>query len=143
PADLEELGLSTCLKSLIAEWNTRCKGKIRYRLVLDGACEELPEPLPITIFRIVQECLTNIAKHSNAANASVVLEVDSDSLDLLVENDGNAVKPDSKDHAGVGLIGIRERIAALDGKIRIESPPAGGFLVHATIPFQTPGRTQE
>lgn len=136
PMDIDELGLSAALNSLIAGWNARNGGKIHYRLAIDGDLDRLPEPVPVNIFRIVQECLTNVAKHSAAANAKVTLVVSDGFAELRVEDDGIADKLPFEDSSGIGLLGMRERVTALGGQLTLAPAQAGGLMVRAWLPLQ-------
>lgn len=141
PAGLDELGLATSLTNLIAEWNAQSSGKIDYQIRISGEPDRLPEPIPITIFRIVQECLTNIAKHSAASHAQVTLIVKSDSgterptIELTIEDDGIIEKLPFKDHHGLGLLGITERVTALDGRLSLVTKKPSGLVVQVWLPF--------
>ena len=119
PAELDELGLAASLNSLVSGWNARSGGKIRYQLNIVGDCALLPEPLTVTLFRITQECLTNIAKHSAAANAKITLTITADAVALTVEDDGIATELPFADSSGIGLLGIRERVTALHGQLTL------------------------
>lgn len=136
PMDIDELGLSAALSSLIAGWNARNGGRIHYQLAIDGDPGRLPEPVPANIFRIVQECLTNIAKHSAAANAKVSLAISDGFAELRVEDDGIADKLPFEDSSGIGLLGMRERVAALGGQLTLAPAQAGGLTVRAWLPLQ-------
>ncbi len=141
PAGLDELGLAASLTNLIAEWNAQSSGKIDYQIRISGEPDRLPEPIPITIFRIVQECLTNIAKHSAASHAQVTLIVKSDSgterptIELTIEDDGIIEKLPFKDHHGLGLLGITERVTALDGRLSLVTKKPSGLVVQVWLPF--------
>jgi signal transduction histidine kinase len=116
---------------------------------LDG----LDEQTNITIYRIVQECLTNIAKHANAR--SVVIEIDrvaavspgdTDSLPVSalkvsIRDDGVGMDPEVRGR-GLGLIGMRERAGALGGMLGIETTPGQGMTVVVTLPLEHRQRSQ-
>jgi two-component system sensor histidine kinase UhpB len=136
PMDIDELGLSAALNSLIAGWNARNGGKIHYQLAIDGDLGQLPEPVPVNIFRIVQECLTNIAKHSSAANAKVMIKLSDGLVELQVEDDGIADKLPFEDSSGIGLLGMRERVTALGGQLTLAPIQTGGLMVRAWLPLQ-------
>lgn len=136
PAEIDELGMENVLSSLIAEWNARKTGKIHCRLVIAGDCDDLPEPLPITLYRIVQECLTNIVKHSTASQVSVRLEKKLDSVILDIEDNGYVDKLPFADNDGIGLLGIRERVGALGGKMKLEIGESGGLAVRVALPVR-------
>lgn len=136
PMAVDELGLSAALNSLVAGWNARSGGKTHYRLTIDGDPDRLPEPVPANIFRIIQECLTNIAKHSTAANAQVTLTQSEGLVELRVDDDGSAGNPPYEDAAGIGLLGMRERVTALGGQLTLAPSPSGGLMIRAWLPVQ-------
>jgi two-component system sensor histidine kinase UhpB len=136
PMDIDELGLSAALSSLVAGWNARNGGKIHYQLAIAGDLDRLPEPVPVSIFRIVQECLTNIAKHSSAANAKVTLTLSDGLVELRVEDDGIADKLPFEEASGIGLLGMRERVTALGGQLTLAPTQTGGLMVRAWLPVQ-------
>ena len=93
--------------------------------------DRLPAPIEATAYFVVAEALTNVAKHAGAASAAVVARVADATLQVEVRDDGvGGARPD-----GSGLQGLWDRLAALDGRLRIESPADGGTLVAATIPI--------
>ncbi|MFI3155086.1 MAG: histidine kinase [Methylococcaceae bacterium] len=134
PAELDQLGLAAGLNSLVSGWNAG--GKIRYQLSIVGACASLPEPLTVTLFRITQECLTNIAKHSAAANAKVTLAVAADAVILTVDDDGSAIELPFAEGPGIGLLGIRERVTALSGQLTLAIADPHGLIVEARLPIR-------
>lgn len=136
PAELDELGLAAGLNSLVSGWNTRGGGKIRYQLNIAGDCALLPEPLTVTLFRVTQECLTNIAKHSAAANAKVTLKITAEEAALTVEDDGIAAELPFPDGPGIGLLGIRERVIALHGQLTLTTAQPHGLIVEAWLPIR-------
>jgi signal transduction histidine kinase len=93
--------------------------------------DRLPTPIEATAYFVVGEALTNVAKHARAASATVDARVEDGTLQVEVRDDGvGGARPD-----GSGLQGLGDRLAALDGRLRIESPADGGTLVAATIPI--------
>ena len=92
----------------------------------------LPSAIEATAYFVVAEALTNVAKHARAGRAVVAADVDDATLTVTVRDDG--VGGARKD--GSGLLGIADRLAALDGRLRVESPPDGGTLVIADIPLR-------
>ena len=138
PADVDDLGLNTSLEKLITSWNNRSTGKTKYQLTLSGNTNTFPEPLPVNIYRIVQECLTNIAKHAHASTAYVKLNYQANqNIELEITDDGVAKTNDFDTAIGVGLLGIRERVAALGGELSLISNETGGLTVSITIPVAT------
>ncbi|MBL1322059.1 MAG: sensor histidine kinase [Methylophaga sp.] len=136
PVDVDDLGLDASLHKLVSSWNNRSNGKTNYTLSLKGKTNAFPEPLPVNIYRIVQECLTNTAKHANASNASIIInhKINDDIL-LEIADDGIAKAEDFDNVTGVGLLGIRERVAALGGKLTLNNKNTDGLTVSITIPI--------
>ena len=93
--------------------------------------DRLPAPIEATAYFVVAEALTNVANHAGAASASIAARSEDGTLLVEVRDDG--VGGARRD--GSGLQGLRDRLAALDGRLRIESPTDGGTLVTATIPI--------
>lgn len=135
PAELDELGLAASLNSLISRWNSHAAGKISYHLNIVGDCSMLSETLVITLFRISQECLTNIAKHSAATEASLSLTITSDQAKLLVTDNGKASQLPFADGSGIGLLGIRERVTALKGQLGLSLAQPHGLIISLWLPI--------
>jgi signal transduction histidine kinase len=93
--------------------------------------DRLPAPVEATAYFVVAEALTNVVKHSGARRATVVARVDDSTLQVQVRDDGvGGARPD-----GTGFVGLADRLAVLDGRLRVESPADGGTLVAADIPL--------
>jgi signal transduction histidine kinase len=94
-------------------------------------------------YRIVQEALTNVRRHAGASTVSVHADADEDAVTLRIENGPpSTTAPDDEEHLpGRGILGMRERAAALGGTLRAESTAGGGFLVEARLPARTADRT--
>jgi signal transduction histidine kinase len=108
------------------------------RLHVEGTPRALPEALDLSAYRIVQEALTNTLKHAGAARVDVTVRYGQDSVELVVEDDGRAASASPPlPGAGRGLVGMRERVAVFHGRLELGRAPAGGFRVHATLPFGT------
>lgn len=104
-------------------------------LTLCGDPPVLPEGLELTVYRIVQEALTNSLRHAGGASATVAVQYEHAQLDLRVANGPGAPTAASATGAGHGLVGMRERVRLYDGTLTAEPEPSGGFLVHATLPY--------
>jgi signal transduction histidine kinase len=102
-------------------------------LTIEGERPDMPAAVDRTAYRIVQESLTNIARHAAAATASVRIDYRLDTLTLRVDDDGRAT-PATPPMPGVGLLGMRERVTALGGHLRAEPRGEGGFTVHVELP---------
>ncbi len=101
------------------------------------ADEQLPMGTQETIFRLVQETFANIARHARATAVTVTLQQSERALHLVVSDDGKGFDP-SVAHAGMGLTNMRERVAALDGSIEMQSAPGQGTTIHIVVPFLQP-----
>ncbi|MET0417591.1 MAG: histidine kinase, partial [Actinoplanes sp.] len=102
-------------------------------LTIEGHRPDVPAAVDRTAYRIVQESLTNVARHAAAATASVRVDYRPDALAIRVDDDG-AGTPDTAQTSGVGLLGMRERVTALGGRLSAEPRDEGGFTVHAELP---------
>lgn len=101
----------------------------------EGAERPLPPGLDLTAYRIVQEALTNVAKHAGAGAARVRLAYAHDRLTVSVSDDGGAGRPPPPPGGGFGLIGMRERARTAGGSLRAGPRPDGGFTVTAELPL--------
>jgi PAS domain S-box-containing protein len=123
PAALTSGGLEVAVEALTSRMPVRVEVEI--------CADRLPATLGATAYFVVAEALTNIAKHAHATRAAVAVRVVDGTLHVEVSDDGvGGVRPE-----GSGLQGLRDRLAALDGRLRIASPGDGGTLVAAAIPI--------
>jgi two-component system CheB/CheR fusion protein len=139
PTALDELGLVPALSTYAEEWAKRNRVKLDFH---DQGLTDLrlPPAIEEAVYRIGLEALTNVAKHARAKRVSLILERRADALQLIVEDDGEGfdVEAPQADGAGehLGLLGIRERAALLEGKVTVESrPPSGGTTLFVRIPI--------
>ncbi|MDX2704901.1 sensor histidine kinase [Streptomyces sp. PA03-6a] len=102
-------------------------------LTIEGQRTDLPAAVGRTAYRIVQEALTNVARHASAATASVRIDYRADSLAIQVDDDGKAT-PDTVPKPGLGLLGMRERVTALGGRLLAQPRSERGFTVRAELP---------
>jgi two-component system, NarL family, sensor histidine kinase DevS len=126
PSGLREHGLQSAITRQAAR--VAESSAIEVDLALDGLPEGLPEQTEIALFRVVQEALTNVARHSGATRASVLATALGGRLRLVVEDEGRGFDPAAAT-ARLGLAGIRERVELLGGQLRIESSPGAGTAV--------------
>ena len=103
------------------------------KLTIEGERRDVPDAVDRTAYRIVQESLTNIARHAAATTASVRIDHRPGALVIRIDDDGVAT-PGVEPVPGVGLLGMRERITALGGRLRAAPRREGGFSVHAELP---------
>lgn len=106
-------------------------------VTLHGERRILPPEVDRAAYRIVQEALTNVARHADRASATVRIEYTQHGLIIQVDNDGLQVDPVNRPMAGMGLLGMRERVVGLGGQLRAAPRPEGGFSVRAEIPLHT------
>ncbi|MEV4759349.1 sensor histidine kinase [Micromonospora sp. NPDC049559] len=109
---------------------------LRVELSLDGA-DDLPQAVDLTVFRIVQESLTNVVRHARAGHCRVTVRVRDARVRIEVLDDGRAHRPSGRRPAGRGLIGMRERVSTYGGTLSAGPRPEGGFRVVAEIPYAT------
>ncbi|WFU76319.1 HAMP domain-containing sensor histidine kinase [Bradyrhizobium sp. CB2312] len=138
PPDVEELGLVASLEGLVAGWNGRSRGETRFAIRFDGTFETLPATISANLYRIVQEALTNAAKHAGATKVSLELTMRTDEIALAIDDDGRSADPAGK--SGMGLLGMRERVAALRGRLSFEPGPNGGSALRVVIPLAAADR---
>jgi len=134
PPDIEELGLSLSLESLVANWNGFEKGRTRFDIAIIGKVDDLPPSVCASLYRIAQEAITNAAKHARARRVQLHLEAGHADIVLSVEDDGEATGGSLAPKAGMGLLGMQERVVSLGGTLRFERRAAGGAWLVATIP---------
>ncbi|MFF4266316.1 sensor histidine kinase [Streptomyces virginiae] len=111
------------------------KSGLEATLTIEGQRHDVPTAVGRTAYRVVQESLTNIARHANAGTASVHIDYRPDTLAIRIDDDGKAT-PGSAPEPGIGLLGMRERVTALGGRLRAEPRNEGGFTVQAELPVE-------
>jgi two-component system sensor histidine kinase TtrS len=140
PGVLDDLGLVVALEDLVNDCRTRFPG-IDYQLITAGELDALGEQVNITLYRIVQECLTNIAKHAAATQVTIDLtastdqahQAGGDAVTLVVRDNGHGMDP-AGNGRGLGIAGMRERVEALGGHFTLHGTPGGGVTVSTLIP---------
>ena len=136
PPALDMLGLNLALEDLCYEFARRTKLVVDYT----GAdAPVLPGAITINLYRLLQEALTNVAKHAQASHVWVTLHCDSDTVTLSVEDDGRGFDAGSNmfgQPGGVGLLGMRERLELLGGSLEIEAQPGRGTRLMAQVPWE-------
>ena len=133
PRVLDDLGLAAALERLAHEWQARYKIPVDVVIQLS---ERLPGDVETATYRIVQETLTNVARHAQAKSASILVERHDDVVRAIVEDDG--VGFDVKTNHGerhLGLLGMRERAELLNGTLVVESSPEHGTSIYIEIPL--------
>jgi PAS domain S-box-containing protein len=133
PTVLDDLGLRAALEFLIERWSERVSVPVDFHFATPETGRFDPD-VETTIYRVVQEALTNVARHAGAARVSVIVEYRDGHLMALVEDDGRGFDPDGNDRTGrLGLLGMEERIVLLGGGFQVESSPGAGTTIRARI----------
>ncbi len=135
PAALDDLGLPAAIDASLRGLARR--HEIKVELSQSGMTDRLAPETEIAAYRIVQEALTNVARHAAAANCRVRLMRLPEALRVEVEDDGSGFDPEAETarNGGVGLIGMRERAAMLGGKLSIWSEPGAGTRLFVELPL--------
>jgi len=138
PVALDELGLTSALEHMVQSWRERLP-LIDFTVRIETSLEGFSESLNITLYRLVQEALTNVAKHAQASKVNVALGrpgpggLGAECVLLSISDDGVGVDlPEQK--LGLGIVGMRERVEALGGEFDIESVPGRGLCLKISIP---------
>jgi len=126
PSGLREHGLASAIERQAAK--LREATGMAVDVAVDSIPEALPEEIQVALFRVVQEALTNVARHSGASQVSVVVSHHAGRIRVMVEDDGRGFDP-ATPTGRLGLRGIRERVELLGGGLRIESAPGAGAAV--------------
>ena len=135
PSILDDFGLDSALARHTEEIATAAGIDIGYQYTQVPGTGRLPPPVEITLFRIVQEALSNVVRHAEASSASVVVLQRRDEVTLLVEDDGCGFDAVGCSRArGLGLGGMRERVALVGGRCDLESSLGRGTVVRVRIP---------
>jgi two-component system, NarL family, sensor histidine kinase DevS len=133
PSALDDFGLVAALEHLTSSFSEQTGIAIDLGVAL--GTERLPGEVETALYRIVQESLTNVVKHARARHVSIALTRMEGSVTAVVEDDGQGFDPDEVPSGGFGLIGMRERLALLGGRLRIESSPGAGATIAADVPL--------
>jgi signal transduction histidine kinase len=134
PAALDELGIRPAVEALVER--TRATSGIEVDLRMPGAPEamQLEPELATTVYRLVQEALTNAVKHANAESVSVEILERGPELTVKVRDDGSGFGPEDQRDGGFGLIGMEERVSLVGGRLEIDSVSGEGTTVRAWLP---------
>ena len=134
PLMLDDLGLTAAAEWLAQNFTNRTG--IPCELVIGAGDLDLPDPYATAVFRVLQETLTNVAKHAEATHVDASLTREGDEVVLGVKDDGRGFSTVDATAAGhYGLLGVRERAVLLDGTVQIESAPGHGTRIELRIPF--------
>ena len=134
PKALDDFGLVAALERLSTSFEEQTGISMDFQSSLPPG--RLPSEVETALYRIVQESLTNIVKHARASRVSIVVGRKEGAVSVVVEDDGVGFDPVRAREEGLGLIGMRERVALLGGRLTIESRPGAGTTFVAEVPNQ-------
>lgn len=139
PHSLDGPGLASALRELLATWQQRESG-IDFTLAMPAVLPPLGQDAGLVLYRVVQEALTNVVRHSAAPHCVVRIEADADLLVLRIEDDGIGLPSDGAPR-GCGLLGIAERVHMVGGRVDIGPAPApsSGLHLQVSLPLTQPG----
>ena len=147
PIGLEEFGLGPSLEQLIEGWNRRSRDT-RFTLAADPGLDDLPDDINVSVYRIIQEGITNAVRHGQPCHVAVTLQRRPAGLALEIRDDGQGSPPPNSENAaskpgGFGRLGMEERVLALGGMLDIRPAPGRGTLVHVSFPLPGLGAAAE
>ena len=137
PSMLDDFGLPEALRSYLRSFSKRTG--ISAQFIQHGKEQRLPQAMEVCVYRIVQEALTNVLRHSGARNVIVTLSQMANGLDMTIDDDGHGIDHEisrfgTSSTRGLGVIGMRERVQALGGTFALESRREGGTRVAVHLP---------
>jgi signal transduction histidine kinase len=132
PKALDDFGLAPALERLAQTFAEATEMHVALEARL--GVERLPAEVETTLYRIVQEALTNIVKHAEATNVSILLVRRNATATVVIEDDGKGFDPDRLRGGGLGLLGMRERVELHDGRLTVETVPGSGTTLVAEVP---------
>ena len=135
PPALDDIGIEAAIRHLLEVWSEKSRIDLELHITLGDA--RLPPAVETTLYRVLQEALTNIVRHAAAKHVGIVLRRGADNLTMIVEDDGcGFADPEAgPPRARLGLLGIRERLSLVDGTLEIESARGKGTALFARIPL--------
>ncbi|GLC25122.1 GAF domain-containing protein [Roseisolibacter agri] len=140
PPELDDVGLEGALETYVAEWSARFD--VAAEVTVTGLAERpLASEVGSALYRIVQEALTNVAKHADASQVSVIVDRPDGAVRLIVEDDGRGFDVDTttaraRAERRLGLAGMQERAAIVGGTVTVESSPGSGTALYVRLPVE-------
>lgn len=145
PPDLDALGLEAALQTLCERWEQQ--SGVHCSLIPRGLQAAIPDEVAVALYRLVQEALTNVARHAGASYVHVSTRVEKHAdgtphqISLRIEDDGRGLPGElAPGHQGYGLVGMRERVSSLGGTIAFQQGAGLGLRIDVQIPVRPPGR---
>jgi signal transduction histidine kinase len=142
PAELDELGLESALEALVQRRDSEGSARVELDINLGdgygGVARRFEPQIESAVYRLVQEALSNAAKHADATNVSVRVTAHGSGAEVVVRDDGRGFDPDAAT-AGFGLLGMRERVALVGGTLDVTSQPGEGTEVRVVVPIPAGG----
>ncbi len=136
PPALDTLGLSAALRQFVSEWGRATGIGAQFDVLgLEGPHSRFAPEIEVALYRVVQEALTNVARHSGAKTVNVLLRKPDGELMAIIEDDGRGFSPVHVAQNRLGLVGMRERLDAVGGTLQIESELLAGTTVFARVPL--------
>jgi signal transduction histidine kinase len=132
PSALDDFGLVAALERLVETFRESTAIAVDFEAAFT---DRLPPDVETALYRIVQECLTNIVKHARASRVSIVIARKPSSVSAVIEDDGVGFEPGTVREGGLGLVGMRERVGLLGGRMTIESSPEAGTTCFVEVPL--------
>jgi signal transduction histidine kinase len=132
PKALDDFGLVAALERLVQTFGESTGIKTQLEASLE---ERLPAEVETTLYRVVQEALTNVVKHAGARNVSILLRRREGAAMAVVEDDGAGFDPAGVSDGGLGLLGMRERVSLVDGRLEIEASAGSGTTIVVEVPL--------
>jgi len=138
PTALDDLGLETSIRQLVEAWSERLNMRFILRLAIKE--QRLSPMVETTLYRVLQEAITNIARHANATRVAVLLEAREKEVSMIVEDNGRGFSPNESVASDtpskhLGLLGIRERLSLVSGTLEVESTPGKGCTLYIRVPL--------
>jgi signal transduction histidine kinase len=133
PKALDDFGLVAAVEHLVQTFSEATA--IRVDLEAQLGEERIPPEVETTLYRIVQEALTNIVKHAEASRVSILLVRSETSATVVIEDDGQGFDPADVREEGMGIIGMRERVELHEGRLTLESTPGSGATLVVEVPL--------
>lgn len=135
PTALDDVGLRTTLKNYLQTWSKNYGVEADFQAA-SYTSQQVSREIEITLYRVAQEALTNVAKHAGAKRVSVIVERLNDQVQVIVEDDGTGFDADAIAGQRLGLMGMKERLGFVGGTLSIESSPRAGTTVFARVPLK-------